>query len=198
MPALCLEPQAGTPAGRGLTPLRGGGAGGARLPGAGGVGVGGTRRGAVGISRHVMSEVRAPHWTAEWLCARPGPEGLDTGALASASASDGADSGPRLPRRRRRARGRGLRRPPAGGRGRAPFPSCVHAYSKRHLLAPRSVRRVATRLRAGWSRRRHCVCRVGGRDKGAVHSGVGAHRGRGTPAWPRGRSCVVGSPPLTC
>ena len=46
---------------------------------------GGTRRGAVGISRYVMSEVRATHRTAEWLCSCLGPEGMDTGALALAS-----------------------------------------------------------------------------------------------------------------
>lgn len=76
----------------------------------------------MGISRYVMSEVRATHWTAEWLCLCLGPEGMDTGALALASALDRADSGPWPPWRQCRARGRGL--------CWLLFPSCVHAYSK--------------------------------------------------------------------
>lgn len=48
----------------------------------------------MGISCYVMSEVRVTHWTAEWLCSCLGPEAMDTGALALASASDRADSGP--------------------------------------------------------------------------------------------------------
>lgn len=71
------------------------------------MGVGGTCRGAVGISRYVTSEVRAHYWTAEWLCTCLGPEALDTGALALASASDGADSGARLPRAATPGEGKG-------------------------------------------------------------------------------------------